>query len=71
MGGKDGLKQALASASASAVAQKTYQAARIYNSGSLGAGTNLAAGAATPCYASDIANRLSGFVGTSPCTLGK
>ena len=69
VGGKSGLEQGLASALAGATAQKTYQAARIYNSGSLGSGSDLAAGAATPCYSSDVANRLIGFVGTSTCTL--
>lgn len=64
-----GLKQSLVGAKASATAQKTYQAARIYNSGSLDPSGNLATNGATPCYASDIANRLTGFVGTSSCTL--
>lgn len=44
-----------------------YKAARIYNSGSLDASGNLATNGATPCYASDIANRLIGFLGDSPC----
>lgn len=70
VGGNAGLKQGLAAATAGDIAQKTYQAARIYNSGSVGAGGDLAiAGQSTPCYSSDIANRLIGFVGTSPCTL--
>ena len=68
--GGTGLKQSLSSATASDVAQKTYQAARIYNSGSLGSGGNLATGAATPCYSSDIANRLVGVVfSETSCTL--
>ena len=44
-----------------------YKAARIYNSGSLDASGDLATNGATPCYASDIANRLIGFLGDSPC----
>lgn len=39
---------------------KYYKAARIYNSGSIPASGDLGAPGATPCYASDIANRLSG-----------
>ncbi|KAK1249604.1 hypothetical protein MKX08_009607 [Trichoderma sp. CBMAI-0020] len=40
-----------------------YRAARIYNSGSIFPGTgNLQDGIATHCYASDIANRLTGWV---------
>lgn len=59
----DGLKQALAGDQAADV----YKAARIYNSGSLDASGDLATNGATPCYSSDIANRLTGFVGDSPC----
>jgi hypothetical protein len=36
---------------------KYYKAARIYNSGSIPASGDLGAPGATPCYASDIANR--------------
>ncbi|KAH8879299.1 hypothetical protein GQ53DRAFT_789383 [Thozetella sp. PMI_491] len=43
-------------------AQKTYQAARVYNSGSLPADGNLSNGGATSTYPSDIANRLTGCV---------
>ncbi|KAL1961818.1 hypothetical protein VTN77DRAFT_1030 [Rasamsonia byssochlamydoides] len=43
-------------------AQAFYQAARIYNSGSIAASGNLQDGIATHCYASDIANRLTGWV---------
>ncbi|PQE14038.1 glycoside hydrolase protein [Rutstroemia sp. NJR-2017a BBW] len=39
-----------------------YLAARIYNSGSVDPSGNLEAGVATHCYASDIANRLTGWV---------
>lgn len=39
-----------------------YTAARIYNSGSVAADGCLEAGIATHCYASDIANRLTGWV---------
>ena len=43
-------------------AQAYYVAARIYNSGSVAPGGDLGAGAATHCYASDVANRLVGWV---------
>ena len=63
----DGLKQCL-SQCPSAGAQSYYQAAVIYNSGNLP--SNLDDNTATPCYASDVANRLMGwFSGTSSCTL--
>ncbi|KAH7053395.1 hypothetical protein B0J12DRAFT_55214 [Macrophomina phaseolina] len=39
-----------------------YLAARYYNSGSIGASGNLEDGCCTHCYASDIANRLTGWV---------
>jgi hypothetical protein len=39
-----------------------YRAARIYNSGSIAADARLEHGIATHCYASDIANRLTGWV---------
>ena len=38
-----------------------YDAARIYNSGSIPADGNLSGGGATSCYVSDIANRLTGW----------
>jgi len=41
---------------------KYYKAARIYNSGSVASSGNLNDGIATHCYASDIANRLTGWV---------
>jgi hypothetical protein len=48
---------------------KYYKAARIYNSGSVDSSGNLGAGIATHCYASDIANRLLGWVdGGSSCS---
>lgn len=44
-------------------AKAYYQAARRYNSGSIGAGGDLELGGhSTNCYASDIANRLTGWV---------
>ncbi|KAL8796514.1 MAG: hypothetical protein Q9195_001188 [Heterodermia aff. obscurata] len=61
----DGLEQALAGGTQ---AIDVYKAARIYNSGSLDPSGNLATNGATPCYASDVANRLIGFLGDSPCT---
>jgi hypothetical protein len=49
---------------------KYYKAARIYNSGSIAAGGNLDDGVATHCYASDVANRLTGWTtAASACTL--
>jgi len=52
-------------------AQAYYQAARKFNSGSIAAGGDLGAGIATHCYASDVANRLMGWVtGPTACTLG-
>lgn len=39
-----------------------YTAARLYNSGSVGEDGCLESGGATHCYASDIANRLTGWV---------
>lgn len=58
-------------ASSASGAQKWYITARLYNSGSVSASDgDLAEGGATPCYASDMANRLVGWVdGTSQCTL--
>ncbi|CRG91587.1 hypothetical protein PISL3812_08637 [Talaromyces islandicus] len=50
-------------------AQAFYQAARIYNSGSIDASGALEAGIATHCYSSDIANRLTGWVSAqTTCT---
>ncbi|KAL1969792.1 hypothetical protein VTN77DRAFT_7301 [Rasamsonia byssochlamydoides] len=66
----DGLANCLNEAPAGAGAQAFYQAARIYNSGSIDPSGDLGAGVATHCYASDIANRLTGWVyATKTCTL--
>lgn len=47
-----------------------YRAARIYNSGSIASSGQLQDGIATHCYASDIANRLTGWVWAAHgCTL--
>ena len=63
----DGLQQCLTQCPSSG-AQSYYQAAVIYNSGNLP--SNLDDNTATPCYASDVANRLMGWTtGTSGCTL--
>ena len=43
-------------------AQQVYQAARIYNSGSIPSDGNLSEGGSTSSYASDIADRLGGCV---------
>lgn len=62
-----GLKQIMGTCPAKG-AQQYYQAAVVYNSGKLF--TDLGDNTATPCYASDVANRLTGwFSGTSSCTL--
>ncbi|KAI9877894.1 MAG: hypothetical protein M1830_001807 [Pleopsidium flavum] len=47
-----------------------YSAARIYNSGAIASNGDLSDGnGATPCYVSDIANRLTGWVyAESPCS---
>ncbi len=52
-------------------AEAYYWAARIYNTGSYIAGSDLSAPpAGTSCYATDIANRLLGWAGPdSPCNL--
>lgn len=65
----DGLQQCLSESQASDVS-KYYKAARIYNSGSVSASGKLEDGVATHCYASDIANRLTGWVkATTTCNL--
>jgi hypothetical protein len=56
----DGLQQILAGIGGTDVSMY-YQAARIYNSGSIDGTKNLGAGIATHCYASDVANRLTGW----------
>lgn len=66
----DGLKQCLAETGASDVSMY-YKAARIYNSGSIDKSGNLGLGLATHCYASNIANRLTGWSsGSSGCDGG-
>lgn len=65
----DGIVQCLAEDGTSDVS-KYYRAARIYNSGSIAASGDLGAGVATHCYASDIANRLTGWIlAPMTCTL--
>lgn len=64
----DGLKQCIAESGATDVSMY-YKAARIYNSGSIASTKNLGQGVATHCYASDIANRLTGWSsGPSQCS---
>lgn len=47
-----------------------YRAARLYNSGSISDASNLNVGVGTACYATDVANRLTGWVNAaSKCTL--
>jgi hypothetical protein len=51
-------------------AQAYYRAARFYNSGEIDPSGDLGKGSATHCYASDIANRLTGWTDApSACTL--
>ena len=57
----DGLAQCLNEAGSTDVSA-FYKAARIYNSGSIAPSGDLGQGVATHCYASDIANRLTGWV---------
>ncbi|KAL1965838.1 hypothetical protein VTN77DRAFT_5159 [Rasamsonia byssochlamydoides] len=57
----DGLANCLNEAPGTS-AQAFYQAARIYNSGSIASSGDLGAGVATHCYVSDVANRLTGWV---------
>ena len=48
--------------------KKYYRGAVLYNSGVMPESLNLGEGRSNPCYASDIANRLMGWVGdSSPC----
>lgn len=55
-----------------AFAEAYYRAARLYNSGAIDPSGDLGKGSATHCYASDIANRLLGWVDSdSTCTLDK
>lgn len=66
-----GLEQCITQAASTDIS-KYYKAARIYNSGSVAPSKDLGEGCCTHCYASDIANRLTGWV-TAPtaCTLDK
>ena len=65
-----GLKQNLAQCDSSG-SQKYYEAARIYNAGSVPSSGDLGAPGATACYCSDVANRLTGWATSdSGCTLG-
>lgn len=65
----DGLAQCINQSNAGDVSA-FYKAARIYNSGSIDSSGDLGAGIATHCYASDIANRLTGWVmAPHACTL--
>lgn len=65
----DGLAQGINQAGGADVSA-FYKAARIYNSGSIDASGDLGKGIATHCYASDVANRLTGWVSAeSACTL--
>lgn len=57
----DGLAQCI-NLSGSSGATAFYDAARLYNSGSIDSSGDLCKGIATHCYASDIANRLTGWV---------
>lgn len=51
-------------------AEGYYRAARLYNSGAIDDSGDLGLGSATHCYASDIANRLVGWMDSpSNCTL--
>jgi hypothetical protein len=63
----DGLEQLLTKIGVTDVSMY-YKAARMYNSGSIAATGNLGQGGSTHCYASDIANRLTGWAtGLSGC----
>ena len=70
----DGLKQCLEKSSIGQSAGEDeavpyYQAARLYNSGSPSSDGDLGRKGATPCYCSDVANRLLGWsLGNSGCT---
>ena len=57
----DGLEQCLQKQGHTDVS-RFYRAARMYNGGSIAASGNLGQGCCTLCYASDIANRLTGWV---------
>lgn len=71
-GGGDGSVQVITEAQTQggSGAQAFYMAARIYNSGSIASGGDLGAGGSTHCYASDVANRLTGWAtAATKCTL--
>ncbi|KAK5112131.1 hypothetical protein LTR62_004474 [Meristemomyces frigidus] len=57
----DGLKQCLQKQGNTDVSQY-YRAARMYNGGSIATSGDLGQGCCTACYASDVANRLVGWV---------
>ncbi|KAE9374629.1 hypothetical protein N431DRAFT_464865 [Stipitochalara longipes BDJ] len=57
----DGLAQCINESKAGDVTA-FYKAARIYNSGEIAPSGNLQDGTATYCYASDVANRLTGWI---------
>ncbi|KAI6831728.1 hypothetical protein KC340_g7477 [Hortaea werneckii] len=57
----DGLQQLLA-AQANTDVSRFYRAARAYNGGSVDPSGDLGRGCCTLCYASDVANRLTGWV---------
>lgn len=64
-----GLVQDLTEVSVTDVS-RYYKAARLYNSGSIPTDGNLSGPGANPCYCSDIANRLTGWVlATTKCHL--
>jgi hypothetical protein len=71
--GPQGLQQCLGAAPAGKTqAEGFYQAARFYNAGLSSGVSDLGAPGATRCYASDIANRLTGWNDLSTpsgCTL--
>ncbi|GAB1736034.1 hypothetical protein NU219Hw_g6088t1 [Hortaea werneckii] len=65
----DGLQQILAAQTNSDVS-RFYRAARVYNGGSVDPSGDLGRGCCTLCYASDVANRLTGWVdATHTCNL--
>ncbi|RMZ01361.1 hypothetical protein D0862_06405 [Hortaea werneckii] len=65
----DGLQQILA-AQANSDVSRFYRAARVYNGGSVDPSGDLGRGCCTLCYASDVANRLTGWVdATHTCNL--
>ncbi|TKA32818.1 hypothetical protein B0A50_01043 [Salinomyces thailandicus] len=65
----DGLQQLLAEQPGTDVS-RFYRAARAYNGGSVDPSGDLGKGCCTLCYASDIANRLTGWVNAAhTCTL--